>query len=83
MASPTNDALVIAILRHTLDDVFADHRFFVRTSMSACQVAEFILSLALRGERDINVLRASAFKRLSDTQPARLRTNVIPAPGGS
>lgn len=53
MASPTNDALAIAILRLTLDEVFTDRRFFVRKSMSACQVAEFILTLVLREHQPI------------------------------
>jgi hypothetical protein len=73
MVNSTNDALAIAILRITLDEVFVDHRFFVRNSMSACQVADFILTLVLRGERDLDLLKASAFKKLSGALPAQPR----------
>jgi hypothetical protein len=73
VVGPTDDALAIAILRLTLDEVFSDHRFFVRKSMSACQVAEFILALVLRGERDLDFLKASAFKKLSGALPAQPR----------
>jgi hypothetical protein len=73
IVNPTHDALAIAILRLTLDEVFSDRRFFDRKSMSACQVADFILTLVLRGERDLDLLKASAFKKLSGALPAQLR----------
>ena len=73
MVSPSNDALVIEILRHALDEVFTDHRFFVRKSMSAGQVADFILTLVQRGERDLDLLKDSAFKKLSGALPAQER----------
>lgn len=44
MVSPSNDNSAIAILRLTLDELFTDHRFFVRQSMSAGQVAGYILT---------------------------------------
>jgi hypothetical protein len=63
-ATLQNDALAIAILRLTLDEVFTDHRFFVRKSMSACQVADYILTQVLQGERDLDLLKAPAFKKI-------------------
>jgi hypothetical protein len=72
MVSPSNDTSVIAILRLTLDAVFTDHRFFVRQSMSACQVAGYILTLVRQGERDLDLLKASAFKKFSGAQPVQL-----------
>src|SRR5260221_14449037 len=61
MVSPSNDNSAIAILRLTLDELFTDHRFFVRQSMSAGQGADYILTLVQQGERDLDVLKASAF----------------------
>jgi hypothetical protein len=60
------DPSAIEILRLALDEVLTDRRFFVRTSMSACQLAEYILSLVLEGERDLDRLKASAFKQMSE-----------------
>ncbi len=59
--------------RLTLDEVFTDHRFFVRKSMSACQVADYILTQVLQGERDLDLLKASAFKKISGALSAQLR----------
>jgi hypothetical protein len=73
MVSPSNDASAIAILRLTLDELFTDHQFFVRKSMSAGQIADFILTLVQRGERNLDVLKGSAFKRLSGAPPAQER----------
>ena len=56
----------IEILRLALDEVFTDRRFFVRTSMSAFQLADYILSLVLQGERDLDRLKESAFKQMSE-----------------
>jgi hypothetical protein len=44
--------------------VFTDHRFFVRKSMSACQVADYTLTQVLQGERDLDLLKAPAFKKI-------------------
>jgi hypothetical protein len=57
----------MAVLRLTLDELFTDRRFFVRQSMSAGQVAGYILTLVQQGERDVDQLKASAFKKFSGT----------------
>jgi hypothetical protein len=75
MVSPSNDNSAIAILRLTLDELFTDHRFFVRQSMSAGQVAGYILTLVQQGERDLDLLKASAFKKFSGAQPVRLSSS--------
>jgi len=67
--SPSSDPAAIAILRLALDEMFTDHRFFVRQSMSACQVADHILTLVQQGERDLDHLKASAFKKFACAQP--------------
>lgn len=69
-----DDASAIGILRLTLDDVFNDRRFIARKSMSACQIADFILTLILQGEHDLARLKASVFTKLSNELPARLET---------
>jgi hypothetical protein len=71
MVSPSNDNSAIAILRLTLDELFIDHRFIVRQSMSAGQVAGYILMLVQQGERDRDLLKASAFQKFSGAQPVR------------
>jgi hypothetical protein len=75
MVSPSDDTSAISILRLALDDVFTDHRFFVRQSMFACQVAGFILTLVQQGERDLDLLKASAFKKFSGAQPVPLSSS--------
>jgi hypothetical protein len=75
MDSRSNDSSAISILRFALDDVFSDRRFFVRQSMSACEVAEYILTLIQRGEHDPDILKSSAFKKFSVAQPVRLRSS--------
>jgi hypothetical protein len=59
------DNSMIAILRLTLDELFTDRRFFARQSMSAGQVAGFILTQIQQGERDLDQLKASAIKKFS------------------
>jgi hypothetical protein len=71
MVSPSNDNSAIAILRLTLDELFTDHRFFVRQSMSAGQV----LTPVQQGERDLDLLKASAFKKFSGAQPVWLSSS--------
>jgi hypothetical protein len=66
------DPSAIAILRLALDEVFTDHRFFARQSMSACQVADYILTLVQQGERDLDLLKASAFEKFSCAQQVAL-----------
>jgi hypothetical protein len=54
----------ITLLRTTLDEVFSDHRFFVRRSLSPCQVVHFVLTQILQGERNLDRLKASTFDKL-------------------
>ena len=68
MVSPSSDNSAIAILRLTPDEVLTDHRFFVRESMFACQVDDYILTLVQQGERDLDLLKALAFKKFSGAQ---------------
>jgi hypothetical protein len=58
------DAGTIAILRRALDEVFSDPRFLDRSSTSALEIAEHLLSQAATGERDFDRLKASAFSKL-------------------
>src|SRR5258708_40357258 len=67
--SPSSDPAAIPILRLALDEVFTDHRFFARQSMSACQVADHILTLVRQGERDLDILTASAVRKFACAQP--------------
>jgi hypothetical protein len=71
MGNSPDDVSEIAILRLTLDELFTDHRFFIRQSMTAGQVADYILSLVQKGERDLDRLKALAFEKFSCTS-ARL-----------
>jgi hypothetical protein len=75
MVSLSNDNSAIAVLRLTLDELFTDRRFYVRQSMSAGQVAGYILNLVQQGERDVDQLKASAFEKFSGTSPARLSSS--------
>jgi hypothetical protein len=65
MVNPSNDSSAIAILRLTLDELFTDRRFFVRQSMSAGEVAGYVLTLIQQGERDLDQLKASAFEKFT------------------
>jgi hypothetical protein len=59
------DPATIAILRRALDEVLLDDRFHRRTAASALEVAEHILAQAAAGERDLERLKSSAFKKLT------------------
>jgi hypothetical protein len=59
------DVSTIVLLRTTLDDVFGDHRFFVRKSLSPCQIAQYVLTQILQGERDLDRLKTAAFEQLN------------------
>jgi hypothetical protein len=59
------DNSMIAILRLTLDELFTDRRFFARQSMSAGQVAGYVLTQLQQGQRDLDQLKASAIKKFS------------------
>jgi hypothetical protein len=60
------DEATLAVLRRALDDVLTDPRFFESRSVSALEIAEHILALAARGERDLLRIKASALKYLVD-----------------
>jgi hypothetical protein len=60
-----NDNSAIATLRLTLDELFTDHRFFVRQSMSVGRVAGYILTFLQQGERDLDQLKSLVFKTIS------------------
>jgi hypothetical protein len=65
----------IAVLRLALDELFTDRRFFIRQSMTAGQVADYILSLVHKGERDLDRLKALAFEKFSCAPPGRFVSN--------
>jgi hypothetical protein len=69
MGSSSDDSSEIAVLRLALDELFTDQRFFIRQSMTAGQVADYILSLVQKGERDLDRLKALAFEKFSCTRP--------------
>jgi ABC-type ATPase involved in cell division len=60
----SSNASAIALLRTTLDEVFSDHRFFVRKSLSPCQVVHYVLTQIRQGERDIDRLKSSTLEKL-------------------
>jgi hypothetical protein len=64
-------ASTITVLRTTLDEVFSDHRFFIRKSLSPCQIAQYVLHQILEGERDIGRLKTSIFERFDGGCPDR------------
>jgi UDP:flavonoid glycosyltransferase YjiC (YdhE family) len=55
----------IATLRRALDEVIRDNRFRHRKSASALEIAEHLLALAAAGERDLERMKASAFRKLT------------------
>jgi hypothetical protein len=59
----SSNASTIVLLRTTLDEVFSDHRFFVRKSLSPCQIAQYILTRILQGERDVGRLKTVTLER--------------------
>ena len=65
--SMSYDPATIALLRRTLDEVLRDSRFYGRKSASALEVAEHLLAQAAAGERDLDRLKSSAFKKLMGT----------------
>lgn len=54
----------IATLRRALDEVTRDSRFHHRKQASVLEVAEHLLAQAATGERDLERLKASAFRNL-------------------
>jgi UDP:flavonoid glycosyltransferase YjiC (YdhE family) len=58
------DPTTIAVLRRALDEVLLDARFHRNRAASALEIAEHILAQAAAGERDLERLKSSAFKKL-------------------
>jgi hypothetical protein len=59
----SSNASTIVLLRTTLDEVFSDRRFFVRKSLSPCQIAQYILTRILQGERDVGRLKTATLEK--------------------
>jgi hypothetical protein len=59
------DPSTIATLRRALDEVLLDMRFHRRASVSALEIAEHLLAQAAAGERDLERLKSSAFRKLT------------------
>ena len=59
------DPSTIAILRRALDEVLLDLRFHRSKSTSALEIAEHLLAQAAAGERDLERLKSSAFRKLT------------------
>ena len=59
------DASTVAVMRQALNEVVTDHRFLTRKTVTPLDVAEHILEKAASGERDLNRLKSSAFKKLA------------------
>jgi hypothetical protein len=59
------DPATTATLRRAFDEVVSDIRFQSRKSASALEIAEHLLAQAAAGERDLERLKSSAFKRLT------------------
>jgi hypothetical protein len=64
MCDMSYDSSTISILRRALDEVLLDARFQRRKSASALEIAEHLLARAAEGERDLERLKSSAFKKL-------------------
>ena len=61
----SSNASTIVLLRTTLDEVFSDHRFFVRKSLSPCQIAQYVLTKIRQGERDLGRLKTATLEKLN------------------
>jgi hypothetical protein len=64
MAGMSYDRSTITVLRRALDEVLLDARFQT-TSASALEIAEHLLAQAKAGERDLERLKSSAFRKLA------------------
>ncbi|MBV9559608.1 MAG: hypothetical protein JOY90_03980 [Bradyrhizobium sp.] len=61
----SNDPVPVSLLRRVLDEVLADERFADRRRISTVVLAEYIQTQIATGERDIDRLKAAAFRRLT------------------
>ena len=67
---PAYDTSTLAILRNVLDEVLTDRLFLETPSVSSLEVAEHLLSLAAKGERNADKLKASMLGILRPSQAA-------------
>jgi hypothetical protein len=58
------DLSTVTVLRRALDEVILDPRFLNQKSRSTLEIAEYLLSLAAGGERDLERLKSIVFVRL-------------------
>jgi hypothetical protein len=58
------DPSTISTLRRALDEILLDPRFHRRNTVSALEVAEYLLAEARSGERDLEKLKISVFDKL-------------------
>jgi hypothetical protein len=80
MGNSSDDASEVAILRMTLDELFTDRRFIARRSMSASQVADYVLNLVQKGEHDRDRLRALTLEKVSSAPPDCFASNDLSRP---
>ena len=59
------DTSTITTLRQALDEVLADPRFEQNKFATALEMAEYLLSQAAKGERDLDRLKQLAFDKLA------------------
>ena len=64
-SASSNDPVPISLLRRVLDEVLGDRRFADRRPISTVELAEHIQAQIAAGERDIERLKAAAFRRLT------------------
>ena len=64
-AASSDDLVPISLLRRVLDEVLGDRRFADRRAISTVELAEHIQAQLAAGERDIERLKAAAFRRLA------------------
>jgi len=61
----SHDPHTIATLRRAFDEVLRDIRLYGRKSPLALEVAEHLLAQAAAGERELERLKSSAFRKLA------------------
>jgi hypothetical protein len=74
------DVSTIATLRQALDEIVSDRRFAEHKFATALQVAEYLLSEAAAGERDLARLKEHAFDRLAKSITREPGTTARSAP---
>jgi hypothetical protein len=61
----SSNASAIVLLRTTLDEVFSEHRFFVRKSLSPCQIVQHVLAKIQQGKRDLGRLKTATLEKFN------------------